>query len=75
MTRLHKALEITYKSHPEKPALIHQHGQMNYQELWASACRWAEWLQDRFPSRTRIGILLPNIPQAVWGIYERVWPT
>jgi long-chain acyl-CoA synthetase len=69
MTRLHDALHRAGVRIPEKPAVIYQDRRISFQELWSSACRWAEWLRDRFPRRTRIGILLPNVPQAVWGLY------
>jgi long-chain acyl-CoA synthetase len=63
-------LEETANRLPERPALIYGHRELSYRLVAEEARRWAGILRDLGVRKgDRFLILLPNVPQAVIGLY------
>lgn len=67
---LHRFLEDSARRWPEQPALIFNGRRLPYSSVLAEARRWAGIIRDLGVRKgDRFLILLPNIPQAVIGLY------
>jgi long-chain acyl-CoA synthetase len=67
---LHHFLDESARRHPERPALVYGGRRLSYQLVAAEARRWASILRDLGVRKgDRLLILLPNVPQAVIGLY------
>jgi long-chain acyl-CoA synthetase len=67
---LHQLLEESARCWPERPALIFSRRQLSYRFLAEEAQRWAGIVRDLGVRKgDRFLILLPNVPQAVIGLY------
>jgi long-chain acyl-CoA synthetase len=67
---LHHFLEESARRWPDQPALIYRGRRMSYSVVLGEARRWASILQDLgIRKGARVLILLPNIPQAIIGLY------
>jgi long-chain acyl-CoA synthetase len=67
---LHHFLEESARRWPDQTALIYRGRQLSYSTVLHEARRWASILQDLgIRKGARVLILLPNIPQAIIGLY------
>jgi long-chain acyl-CoA synthetase len=67
---LHHILEEAARRWPEQPALIYGGHKLSYRFLAEEARRWAGIIRDLGVRKgDRFLILLPNVPQAVIGLY------
>ncbi len=67
---LHQFLEESARIWPDRPALIYGGRRLSYQFVAAEARRWAGIVRDLGVRKgDRFLILLPNVPQAVIGLY------
>ncbi len=67
---LHHYLEESARRWPEQPALIYGDRRMSYRFVVEEARRWASIVRDLGVRKgDRFLILLPNVPQAVIGLY------
>jgi long-chain acyl-CoA synthetase len=67
---LHHFLEASARRWPEQPALIYVGRRLSYRFVAEEARRWASIVRDLGVRKgDRFLILLPNIPQAVIGLY------
>ncbi len=67
---LHHFLEESASRWPERPALIYSGRRLSYRFVAEEARRWAGVLRDLGVRKgDRFLILLPNVPQAVIGLY------
>ncbi len=67
---LHHLLEESARRWPDQTALIYRGRRISYSVVLEEASRWASILQDLGVRKgSRVLILLPNIPQAIIGLY------
>jgi long-chain acyl-CoA synthetase len=67
---LHHFLEQSARRWPEQPALIYSGRRLSYRFVAGEARRWAGIIRDLGVRKgDRFVILLPNVPQAVIGLY------
>ncbi|MGC9333308.1 MAG: alpha/beta fold hydrolase [Anaerolineae bacterium] len=67
---LHDFLTESARRWPDRPALIYGRGQLSYHLLAEEAGRWARVIGDLGVRKgDRFLLLLPNVPQAVIGLY------
>ena len=67
---LYRFLEESARRWPDQTALIYRGHRLPYSEVLDEARRWASILQDLGVRKgARVLILLPNIPQAIIGLY------
>ena len=67
---LHRLLEESSRRWPDRPALVYGRGHMPYARLAVEAQRWSGIVRDLgIRKGDRLLILLPNVPQAVIGLY------
>jgi len=67
---LHHFLEESARRWPDQTALLYRGRRLSYATILEEARRWATILQDLgIRKGARVLILLPNIPQAIIGLY------
>ncbi len=70
MELLHEVLRAQAARRPSKTALVDGGVNLSYAELEKNVRRLAGFLASRFPTGSRVGILLPNSAAAVMALYS-----
>jgi long-chain acyl-CoA synthetase len=67
---LHRFLEESARRWPDRPAIVYGRRRLSYQFVSREALRWAGIIRDLGVRKgDRFLILLPNVPQAIIGLY------